>query len=59
MYEDVATFELKFTKGKGGNTLVIVQFKGSKRFWEKDLTWCPTLAEMDILEKTKIYMHEK
>ena len=59
MKEDDVTFDLKFTKGKGGNTLVIVQFKKSRRFWDNDLTWCPTLNEMDILEKTKVYMQEK
>ena len=59
MSDDDITFDLTFSKGRGGNTLVIVKFKDSKRFWKKDLTWCPTLAEIDVLEKTKVYMPEK
>jgi hypothetical protein len=59
MKEDDITFDLKFTKGKGGNTLVIVKFKDTKRFWKNDFTWCPTIREMEILEKTKVYMQDK
>jgi len=59
MNENDVTFDLRFTKGKGGNTLVIVKFKESKRFWKNELTWCPTLDEMDILEKTKVFMQGK
>lgn len=35
-----------------GNLKVIVRFEPSSNFWKKELTWCPSMAEIELLVHT-------
>ena len=36
-----------------GDLLAIVRFDEAKNFNPKNLTWCPTIAEIDLLNSAK------
>lgn len=47
-------FKLELKEGKQGNLLVIVKFDPeASNFQTNDLTWCPTLDELNILNKAR------
>lgn len=47
-------FKLELKRGKQGNLLVIVKFNpGASNFQTNDLTWCPTLDELNILNQAR------
>ena len=49
--------KLELKEGKAGNVLVIVKFdSNASNYYPKDNSWCPTLAELRLLEKAlKVY----
>ena len=47
-------FKLELKEGKQGNLLVIVKFNPeASNFFTNDFTWCPTLDELNILNKAR------
>lgn len=47
-------FKMELKEGKQGNLLVIVKFNpGASNFYESDFTWCPTLDELNVLNKAR------
>ena len=47
-------FKLELKEGKQGNLLVIVKFDPeASNFFINDFTWCPTLNELNILNKAR------
>lgn len=47
-------FKLELKEGKKGNLLVIVKFDTeASNFYTNDYTWCPTLDELNILNKAR------
>ena len=47
-------FKLELKEGKQGNLLVVVKFDPeSSNFYKNDLTWCPTLDELNLLNKSR------
>lgn len=47
-------FKLELKEGSQGNLLVIVKFNPeASNFYTNDFTWCPTLDELNILNKAR------
>lgn len=52
-------YNIEIVEGKAGNPLIIVRSKkDSKNYWCEDHSWCPTLAELEFLYKTKKMMEK-
>jgi hypothetical protein len=53
-------FKLELKEGSAGNLLVIVKFDpGASNFHKDDFTWCPTLDELNVLNKAREAVMEK
>ncbi|VVB61661.1 Uncharacterised protein [uncultured archaeon] len=56
-YKRDLAYTIEIIKDKTGNPLVIVRFKSaSNNYWAEHHSWCPTLAELEFLYKTKKMM---
>jgi len=54
MTEKNIHFKLELKEGKQGNLLVIVKFDPEARnYYSSDHTWCPTLDELNLLNKSR------
>ena len=57
MADDKVYFKMELKKGSAGNMIVVVRFNPNARnFGKEDFSWCPTLDELDVLEKTREFM---
>lgn len=45
----IACMQIEVERFPNGNLKVIVRFEPSSNFWKKDLTWCPSMAEIELL----------
>ena len=53
------SFTMEVKQGSAGNPLIVVKFKkNTTNYWPIDNTWCPTLAELEFLYKTKKMMEK-
>ena len=52
------SFTMEIKEGGAGNPIIIVKFKQSSNYWLNNHSWCPTLAELEFLYKTKKMMEK-
>ena len=46
-------FKMELKEGKKGNLIVVVKFDPEASNFYEDFTWCPTLDELDVLNKAR------
>jgi len=46
--------KVEVEKFPNGNLKVVVRFEPNSNFWKTDLTWCPSLKEVELLVQTLV-----
>jgi len=54
MVNEKIHFKVELKEGKQGNLIAIVKFDpDATNFYKNDFSWCPTLDELNLLNKTR------